>query len=226
MTPAEALRELLERIGVSNGAAVLVSDGELGEWPDVAVRTMKNAGLLAPASPASSVVCPGCEQQCNMPVHIRLNGTGKAAAFIICDKRDDINRVPVPEAMLRQWSAFLAALAALTARVLGTTGADAAAGQRCELGVLRGRKHSSHIVLAAEGGLSLHVAGHTVALADVLTLDGKAFRLDKQTILKLVDKPTAGAGDQESAHQRRDRLARLVRAEKAKGKTAFLKTVA
>jgi hypothetical protein len=42
----------------------------------------------------------------------------------------------------------------------------------------------------------------------------------------LVDKPVAGAGDIESAAQRRARLAKLVREERAKGNRAFLKTVA
>lgn len=226
MTPADAFHELLARLGASYGAAVLVSDEELNQWPETAVLAMKKAGLLSSASPASSVVCPGCEQQCHMPVHTLPAGNSHAAFFVVCDKRDDINRVPVSEAMLKRWSTSLRVLAGLVTHLLGTTGADGATGQRSELGVVKGGKHSSHVVLVADGGLSLHVAGHTVALADVLMLDGNAFRLDKRAIVKLVDKPIAGAGDQESAHQRRDRLTRAVREEKAKGNSRFLQTVA
>ncbi len=43
---------------------------------------------------------------------------------------------------------------------------------------------------------------------------------------RLVDQPVAGAGDEESAAQRRERLKKRVQAVKAKGTKAFLKTVA
>lgn len=227
MTPAEAFREVLERIGASNGTPVLVSDDELQGWPESAVQVMKKAELLTPASPASSAVCPGCEQECQMPVHTRLAGPGEIDAFIVCDKRDDINRVAVPEANLRQWSASLPAFGGLVARLFGITSTGAVSGQRCEIGVLRGRKHSSHVVLVSDGSsLRLHLAGHILVLADYLTLESKFLRLDKQAILKLVDRPVAGAGGQESARQRRERLTKLVQSEKARGNKAFLKTVA
>ena len=64
---------------------------------------------------------------------------------------------------------------------------------------VNGRKHSSHIVPDRRRPAYSCVAGHTVALADVLTLDGDSFKLDKQTLIRFVDKPVAGAGDQESA---------------------------
>lgn len=226
MTPAETLRELLERIGASQGAAALIDEEELSQWPAEAVRALQSHKLLVRASPAASVVCPGCEQQCTMPVHTVSDGRGNAASFVVCDKRNDINRVPISAERLSQWRASLAALGGLVARFFDITGTGTVSGQRCELGVLRGRKHSSHLVLEADNELSLHLAGHTVALADYLALEGKSLRLDKQAIIRLVDRPIAGAGDQESARQRRERLGKLVRAEKVKGNRAFLKTVA
>lgn len=93
MTPLDALLELLERVGASHGAAVLVSEAELSLWPSEAVRQLKLQKLLVKASPAVSVVCPGCEQECVMEVHTPPSVTGPAASFVICDKRDDINRV-------------------------------------------------------------------------------------------------------------------------------------
>jgi hypothetical protein len=226
MTPAEALRELLARLGANNGAAVLVSEEELKRWPEAAVHAMKTAGLLAPATPAANVVCPGCEQQCSMPVETVPSDGDTARSFIVCDKRDDISRVPVSDAKLRQWSASSATLAKLVAGLLGTTCTDAVTAERSELGVLKGRKHSSHVVLVADSSLRLHVAGHAAVLADILTFEGDSLRLDKQAIVRLVDKPVAGAGDKESAHQRRERLKRLVQTEKARGNSAFLKTIA
>ena len=130
-----------------------MSDEELDDWPEAAVRALKKTGLLTPASPASSATCAGCEQQCFMPVETLSSDGGTAHCFIVCDKRDDINRVAVSDRKLKQWSASSATLARLLAGLLGTTGTDGVTGQRSELGVLKGRKHSSHVVLMAYGCL-------------------------------------------------------------------------
>jgi hypothetical protein len=83
MTPLDALRELLERVGASRDAAALVSEVELSQWPAEAVRGLKAQKLLARASPAVSVVCPGCEQECVMPVHTPPCG-GRGSDFVCC----------------------------------------------------------------------------------------------------------------------------------------------
>ena len=69
MTPEAALIELLERMGAEQDAIVLVTTHELNNWPSQAVAAMKSQKLLAKARPANSVVCPGCEQDCLMPVN-------------------------------------------------------------------------------------------------------------------------------------------------------------
>lgn len=223
----DVILELLARVGASNGATVLVSEEELTHWPTEAVRCLKSQKLLVKASPATSVVCSGCEQECVMPVHTLTHETRGPASFVVCDKRDDINRVPVAAERLKQWSASPASIADLITGLLGLRRPDAGdtSAVRWEVGMFKGRKHSSHIVLLTEGGLTLCVAGHSIALADILTLEGNSFKLDKQTLIRLVDKPVAGAGDAESAAQRRERLKRRVQAEKAKSNKAFLKTV-
>ena len=57
-------------------------------------------------------------------------------------------------------------------------------------------------------------------------VNGDRIVIDKRMLKRCVDSPVAGAGDAESAEQRRDRLKARVRAEKAKGTKAFLKMVA
>ncbi len=127
MTPLEALLELLERVGASRDAA-LVSEEELRQWPVEAVRALKTHRLLVKASPATTVVCPGCEQECTMPVDTVSAGTGKAAtSFVVCDKRDDINRVAVSAERLRQWRASGAAIADVITGLLGLRSPDAGA---------------------------------------------------------------------------------------------------
>mgnify|MGYP000530610752 CR=1 FL=1 len=228
MTPEAALVELLERVGARHGATVAVSNHELSEWPSGTVAAMKSQGLLTKARPAMSAVCPGCERECVMPVHVLTGKAREPTAFIVCDKRSDINRVDVPISYLEQWQTSGDSIADLIADLLGldrprANGTDAA---RWEIGVLKGAKHSSHVVLLADGKLTLSLAGHSVSLADVLTLDGDAFKIDRRTLARLVDQPVAGAGDVESATHRRERLKKRVQAVKNKGTKAFLKTVA
>ena len=91
--------------------------------------------------------------------------------------------------------------------------------------MFKGAKPSSHLVLSVDGRLTLRLAGHSIALADIMALETNGFKLDKRTLIRLVDKPIAGAGDAESAAQRRERLKKRVQAEKTKGNKSFLKAV-
>ena len=120
MTPLEALLEMLERVEASRGAVGLVSEEELSHWPAEAVRELKSQKLVVKASPAVSVVCPGCEQECTMPVYTPPPRTGPAASFVVCDKRDDINRVEVPAERLRQWRCGTEAVGAFCRAKSGT----------------------------------------------------------------------------------------------------------
>lgn len=228
MTPDAALVELLARVGASRGAGILISEEELGQWPTIAVKAMKANGLLVKARPAASAVCPGCEQECVMPVHTLPAGPGKSRSFIVCDKRSDINRVDVPTDRLEQWQVSCAAITELISDSLGIRRpeVEATSPGRWEIGIFKGKKHSSHLVLLADGRLTLSFAGHSMALSDVLALENEGFALDKEILTNLVDRPVAGAGDKESATQRRARLKKRVQAEKNKGNEAFLKTVA
>lgn len=228
MKPEEALSELLARLGASRGEPVLISEQELSDWPAQAVEAMKSHKLLVKAHPASSAVCPGCEHACVMLVHTLTHRTLGPESFIVCDKRDDINRVRVPISSLEQWQASGILIADLLAGLLGLRRPDAGdtSAGRWEVGMLKGKKQSSHLVQLADDRLTLTLAGHSIALADILFLEGVGIKLDKQTLVRLVDKPVAGAGDKESATQRRARLKTLVHAEKNKGNRAFLKTIA
>src|ERR1700730_4561259 len=96
MTPQDALIELLARVGARNGAALLVGAEGVGQWPAAAVAAMKSQKLLARARPAVSVVCPGCERECVMPVHTLPTGPRGTESFVVCDKRDDITACPFP----------------------------------------------------------------------------------------------------------------------------------
>lgn len=200
MTPQATLVELLERVAARHGAAIFVSNHEFSEWPSAAVAAMKAQGLLTKARPATSTVCPGCERECFMPVHVVTDKAREPAAFIVCDKRSDINRVPVPVSCLEQWQASGDSVAAVLADLFGLhrSGASSTDVAGWEVGMLKGAKHSSHLVLVADGTLTLSLAGHSIPLTQVLALDAHGLKVDKQALLRALDgderQPSAGIG--------------------------------
>jgi hypothetical protein len=224
MTGAEALTELLDRIGASREGIVYIGDHELRQWPSATVAAFKKTGLLAAASPASSVVCPGCERQCTMPVHV----LPAADAFVVCDKRSDINRVPVEAENLTRWQTSGEAVAALLARLLRLRRRPRtnAMAKRWEVGAFKGQKRASHLLLTADGNLKLGLAGHVLELADVLSIKGTRLAVDVAALTDRVDEPASGGGDIESAERRRARLEKRLATLKAEGNRRFLQTVA
>jgi len=206
MTPLNALLELLERVGASRGTATLVSEAELSRWTVEAVRQLKSQRLLTKASPATSVVCPGCDQECTMPVHTVVAGTDKAASFVVCDKRDDINRVPVPAERLRQWQCGVKAVAALVAGSLGLR----AESQRktgdglWELGLVTGKKRSQMVCLRTSGSLELVVGNNTVPLAELVRDGEEGYSVDREAIRQMVDTATTGDSRYTPSNARRE----------------------
>ena len=172
-----ALYELLDRIAAMQGKAVLISAHELNQWPAEEVVAFKKHKLIRQTSPATSVVCTECEESCIRPVYPVSSSDGDSRLFLVCDIHDDVNKITVPVSHLEQWQTtgnFFANLIAelLELRRPNTTQTSA---ERWEAGLLKGNKHSSHIILEANDSLNLKLAGHSIALADVLTLEAGNF---------------------------------------------------
>ena len=193
MTPQAALIELLGRVGAGQGAVALINDHELSQWPSTAVTAMKSQKLLVKARPATSAICPGCEDDCVMPVQTIPHST-HPSSFIVCDKRSDTNRVDIPINQLEQWQSTGELIAAALTKLLGIsqTPTQPAAGGQWPIGSLKGKKHRSQVTLLAGDNLTLSLAGHTVPLVDVLIIEKNALALDKAELFRLVDSP---AGD-------------------------------
>jgi hypothetical protein len=227
MIPDEVLAEVLARLGASQGTPVFIRSQESNGWPEAAVQSLKTSGILTPAEPAASAVCPGCELDCVMPVHVR-SGVSGLDAFIVCEERSDTNRVTVPVACLEQWQASGEGLARALARLLDIpySGRPGDESTTLEIGLLRGGKHASHVQLQTAGKMALLLAGHSVPLVEVLRLEGNVFKVDHHALFGLVDSPVGPAGGAESAAARRSRLMRWIAEEKAKGSKGFHKAVA
>jgi hypothetical protein len=194
MKPEDALIELLDRVGANQGAAVLVNDDELRQWPSEAVKAMQSQKLLTKASPAASAICPGCELQCVRRVHTVTAAERGAASFIVCDERSDTNRVPVSAGQLNQWQCNAELVCGFIAANLGLRRSD---GQKAnadlwEIGIATGNKRSQMLCLQANGGLALVVATSTMSLTEVIAFSDGQYSLDGAMIRRMVDAAITG----------------------------------
>jgi hypothetical protein len=192
MTPESALIELLGRLGARLGESVTVSSDELSHWPAAAVSALKSQGLLLKARPAKSVVCPGCEQECSMPVNTLARTNAPASSFVVCDKRSDINRVPIPTARLALWRCDAQTVCGFVASSLGLQPSTVQAIEAglLPIGMVRGNKRNQMLCLRHHGHLSLVVGADTLPMADVVGFEGGSFTLDHAVILRMVDAAT------------------------------------
>ncbi|NMM08708.1 MAG: hypothetical protein HHJ16_00315 [Polaromonas sp.] len=192
MTPQAALIELLARVGVRNGAAVTVNTEELNQWPTAAVSALKSQGLLLKARPVKSVVCPGCEQECSMPVHTPPSANAPAASFVVCDKRSDTNRVPIPAARLALWRCDAQAVCEFVAANLGLqrTTVQPSEDRLLPIGMARGNKRTQMLCLRVQDDLALVVGTDGMPLADVVGFEDASFTLDQAVIRQMVDAAT------------------------------------
>ena len=192
MTCSDLLESLLERLAKAGWQRRLFSADEIDEWPAGALGSLVDAGMLQQAHPATVVECTGCEQNCLMPVHVFTAEDHRVArAFISCDKRDDIGRVPVDMGRLKAWQITGALLAKTLAQLLGFTQAPQpdTTGKHWTLGVLKGKKHKSLVTLPAGDSFTLSLAGHAVPLIDVLSFEENSLSLNKAELIRRVDKP-------------------------------------
>lgn len=192
MTHQAIVIELLGRVGANQGAAVLVNDDELSRWPSTAVNAMKSQKLISKARPASSSICPGCERECVMPIHTLPVKVGAPASFIVCDKRSDINRVPVPTERLTLWQCNVNAVCGFVAASLGLRRSDKQtdSADLWEIGIAAGDKRSQMLCLQANGELVLVAGSNMVPLAEFIEYHDGGYMLDGTMVRRLVDAAT------------------------------------
>ena len=111
-----------------------------------------------------------------MPVHTVPTTARSAVSFIVCDKRSDINRVPVSAGRLIQWQCNADSVCGFIAASLGLrrSGRQTANADLWEIGVATGNKRSQMLCLQADGGLALVVGGNKVPLAELIDISRRA----------------------------------------------------
>jgi hypothetical protein len=157
---------------------------------------MKTQRLLSKARPAISAICPGCERDCVMPVYVLPNeGNQPPRAFVVCDKRNDINRVAIPLSRLTQWQCSAEAVCGFIAAspALRSSDKKVASADFWEVGMATGYKRSQMLCLQASGALLLVAGGNSLPLAELIEYQDGAYSVNEVIIRQLVD--TAITGD-------------------------------
>ena len=127
MRTDELLASLKARFKGNKADEIVIGADELADWPEGIFDVFEQDNLLTQAAPASSIECTGCEEACFMLVNILPPEAGRPArAFIVCAERDNVGRVGVDLARLRQWRMTRTALDKIKSRFIlaGNGGSD------------------------------------------------------------------------------------------------------
>jgi hypothetical protein len=192
MKAIDVLLELLGRVGACQDTAIFINNEELHQWPMAAVKAIKSQKLIVKTRPASSAICPGCESNCVMPVHTLQASTGTQASFILCDRRSDINRVPIPTERLIQWQCNADLVCRFVASSLGLRppARNADSKGRREIGIMKGDKRSQMLCLESSDTLMLVAGSSKIPLAEFIGFREGTYILDAAQIRQLADSST------------------------------------
>lgn len=221
-TEQALLLALVERVAACHGKEAFWTEAEVAQWPEAFMANLEPHKLLTSASPASEVICDGCEQRCFMPVEMKRGANPRA--LIWCDQRDDIAMVPVRLESLNRRKVTGQALASALAELVGL---DADRVQKLgdgtwQLGQYKGLKHKSPLIFTALGEPLLALAGHTIKLVEAIEFKKGAVVVDVLALRKAVDNPTgSGNGTHETPQQRAQRFRKRIGELKAQGVRAF-----
>ena len=206
MTPEDAMIELLGMVGVASGSAVQLSKKDLSSWPTSAVAAMKAQRMLKKTRPAETAVCPGCEESCTMPVNTLPAEAGKASWFIVCDKRPDINRVPIAADDREQWRSDPDAVCSFVSRALGIRrgGRSDSDPGIYSIGIAIGIKRSQMLSLAFGDDPALVAGDARLPLAELVRFDEGAYILDDTRVRQLVDQSRAADSRHTPSNARRE----------------------
>lgn len=207
MRERDILKVVLDRMSHRDGMSNVFTADEVAIWPSGALESLKREGLLKKAEPASVLKCGGCEERCTMPVHIvRDEAKDSTRAFISCDKREDVGRVPVGLESLSQWRITGHSMALKLSDMLGfeqDPKEDRKAGS-WKLGILKGKVNRPHVVLSLKDGAKLKIGSHEVELFDVLGFKKGILTLERDELVRIADRATKALPEPRTSARGRD----------------------
>ncbi|MCZ6887232.1 MAG: hypothetical protein O7H39_01960 [Gammaproteobacteria bacterium] len=170
------LADIASRLAGSSEGHALLSADEFGDADPGCLGILCDAGLLTAFEPSATTICDGCDRACPMEVQcVPGCGASPSRAFIVCDKRDDIGRVPVEMDRLRRWRMSLDLIAETTATLLGTDRPPRLleAGLVWSLGFIDHGNEAVEVILDATGGNLRPDHGLTVTLGALPEIKNK-----------------------------------------------------
>ncbi len=134
MTLIDIATELLIRADLPGDTPKLVLGDETQSWPEGAVRSLAELGLLEPTGSQSRVSCTECDEPHSETVTFGEDG---APAYIYCPLN---GRVELDAILLKRWRISIEGIAAQLVRVLetGRTPREAMRGRHWSLGSSQG----------------------------------------------------------------------------------------
>jgi hypothetical protein len=190
MTFQDVFQELIEILSSKGDGTI--SWEQVRQWPKNTIEIFQNAGWLKPKSPAKRVECPGCEENCYMPVHsITAKNDQPAKNYVACDQRDDMGRIPIPPDYLQQWQITENQVAQWVGRELSIRGKpkkDKGSGT-IRIGYLQGTKRNNTLELSVNEQAFMMASGHSLPLIEVVYLVGNQLEIDQMALLNMVDRP-------------------------------------
>lgn len=190
MHAEQAFTILLDFLAGKQEANIYLNAHDLKSWPGDAVEAMKAQQLLNPAKPAATAICPGCEEQCVMPIQTITHDSGAIQSFALCDRRDDTNRVLIDQERRQQWACSITAIKqfiveSLQLRPSQTKGDNP---WLIPLGMIKGNQYRQMLCLNTRTEVKLVVGAHDIPLADVIEFKSGRFRIDVEYLTDLADR--------------------------------------
>jgi hypothetical protein len=190
---------LVERVEAAHPAPAVFAADEIAGWPDGALETLLNVGLLEGTRRARTLICEGCEWSCVKPVVVRLKRfNGAHTAFITCDEERDFGRIAVPLQRLAQYRSTLSMMASFLAKELDISGEPKLQHPASILlGLTKGRYGDRAISLVLHNRrLELRVGRQQEALARCLRWESARIQVNRATIRRFANRkeqPTSAA---------------------------------
>lgn len=190
MTFEDVLQELIQVLGSKHDNTIPWD--QVREWPKGALDLFQDAGLIKPKEAAKSVTCPGCEENCFMPLHVSPAIQGNPIqAFVVCQQRDDMGRILISLELCQQWQITENQLAQWIARELGIRGKTKRdkESNNILIGDVQGKKKTGSLELSCTDPASLKASGHSLLMIEAIYFTDGQLQIDREAIINLIDRP-------------------------------------
>jgi hypothetical protein len=185
MNLSQVLYTLLTQLKLS-GDNVVISWASVQQWQTNVLTALLDNKLIKVISAAQSIECQGCENACFMDV-ISHQVNDKQRSYIVCDdseKQTQMGRIEIPLETLSQWQITNHQLALVISRLLAMKIALSYSKDNTviNLGMLTSDSGRKWLKLNTKP-LSLEVNQHSLAIEEVLFMDGEQLVIDKERII-------------------------------------------